>query len=136
MFGLATPMAIAVATGLGARNGILVKNGEVLESLAGIDHFVFDKTGTLTQGRNSVTTVCTGRDSWSPPEDLGENVGWVLEPLIAAERFSEHPVAEAVRRLGAGLGMDGRERTVAGFEYRPGLGIRATVDGVALVAGT
>jgi Cu2+-exporting ATPase len=59
-FGMATPMAIAVASGLGARHGILVKTGAVLESLSDIDHFVFDKTGTLTEGRPAVTAVAHG----------------------------------------------------------------------------
>ncbi|WP_462320023.1 heavy metal translocating P-type ATPase [Halochromatium sp.] len=56
-FGLATPMAIAVASGLGARHGILVKQGAVLETLSEIDHFVFDKTGTLTEGRPEVVQL-------------------------------------------------------------------------------
>ncbi|MEA3640298.1 MAG: heavy metal translocating P-type ATPase [Lamprobacter sp.] len=58
-FGLATPMAIAVASGLGARHGILIKQGAVLETLSAIDHFVFDKTGTLTEGRPEVIQVQT-----------------------------------------------------------------------------
>ncbi len=56
-FGLATPMAIAVATGVGARIGVLVKHGAVLEILSSIRHFVFDKTGTLTQGKMLVSTL-------------------------------------------------------------------------------
>ncbi len=58
-FGLATPMAIAVASGLGARHGILIKQGAVLETLSDINHFVFDKTGTLTAGRPEVMQVQT-----------------------------------------------------------------------------
>ncbi|MDH5766967.1 MAG: heavy metal translocating P-type ATPase, partial [Gammaproteobacteria bacterium] len=58
-FGLATPMAIAVASGLGAREGILVKNGAVLEHLSDINHMVFDKTGTLTEGKMTVTEIYT-----------------------------------------------------------------------------
>ena len=64
-FGMATPMAIAVASGLGARHGILVKTGAVLESLSSISHLVFDKTGTLTEGRPAVTAVATERGLWS-----------------------------------------------------------------------
>jgi len=63
-FGMATPMAIAVASGLGARHGILVKTGAVLESLSTIDHFVFDKTGTLTEGRPAVTAIATAAGTW------------------------------------------------------------------------
>ena len=72
-FGMSTPMAIAVASGLGARRGILVKNGAVLEGLSSIDHFVFDKTGTITEGRPAVTTVADAAASWDggDPQDPG-----------------------------------------------------------------
>lgn len=63
-FGMATPMAIAVASGLGARHGILVKTGAVLERLSSIDHFVFDKTGTLTEGRPAVTAIASDTGLW------------------------------------------------------------------------
>ncbi|HPB75891.1 MAG TPA: heavy metal translocating P-type ATPase [Chromatiaceae bacterium] len=63
-FGMATPMAIAVASGLGARHGILVKTGAVLESLSSINHFVFDKTGTLTEGRPAVTAIASEGGLW------------------------------------------------------------------------
>ena len=62
--GMATPMSIAVASGLGARHGILVKNGEVLERLAAIRHFVFDKTGTLTEGRMQLSAIFTADSTW------------------------------------------------------------------------
>ena len=65
--GLATPVATAVACGLGARNGLLIKDATVLEKFAHADHFVFDKTGTLTEGRSEERRVgkeCRSR--WSP----------------------------------------------------------------------
>lgn len=74
-FGLATPMAIAVASGLGARHGILIKQGAVLETLSDIDHFVFDKTGTLTEGRPEVIQVQTLAVGPAELSGLGELQG-------------------------------------------------------------
>ncbi len=146
-FGLATPMAIAVASGLGARHGILIKNGAVLECLSSIDHFVFDKTGTLTEGRPIVTSVLGEGLTWAPgaevrpllPESRGGGASELVDHLAclaALERFSEHPVASAVLDLckAAGIGFEGRE--VTGVQVRPGLGIKGLVDGTPIVAGT
>jgi P-type Cu2+ transporter len=146
-FGLATPMAIAVASGLGARQGILIKNGAVLEGLSSIDHFVFDKTGTLTVGRPFVTSVLGEGLTWAPGAEVrpplpeirgggGSELVDHLSRLAALERFSEHPVATAVLDLckAAGIGFDGRE--VTGVRIRPGLGIKGLVDGRPMVAGT
>ncbi len=151
-FGLATPMAIAVASGLGARHGILVKNGAVLERLSTIDHIVFDKTGTLTEGRPAVTRVFpSGRanetdgqepivDSEDPPrlarEDLGDRERAQLAMVGALERFSEHPVASAVLDLCRALKLAAGERRVEEVKVRPGLGIAGRVDGESVVAGT
>ena len=74
-FGMATPMAIAVASGLGARHGILVKTGAVLESLSSINHFVFDKTGTLTEGRPAVTAIATEGGLWPGGANSAPGVG-------------------------------------------------------------
>ena len=119
--GLATPTAIMVGTGLGAKRGILFKNAIALETSARIEVVVMDKTGTLTKGEPEVTDVVDRRAStrrsccaWSPP----------------VERESEHPLAEAiVARAEAG----GRARGAAaeGFENVPGHGALATVDGTA-----
>ncbi len=151
-FGLATPMAIAVASGLGARNGILVKNGAVLERLSTIDHIVFDKTGTLTEGRPAVTCVfpstrtnategqerIADRDD-SPRlarEDLGDRERAQLAMVGALERFSEHPVASAVLDLCRALKLVMGERRVGAVKVRPGLGILGRVDGEPVLAGT
>ena len=84
--GLATPMAIAVASGVSARHGILVKNGAVLEVLNDIDHFVFDKTGTLTVGAMRVVSV------WTRVEDEAE----LLKTVGAIEFHSQHSIAQAI----------------------------------------
>jgi P-type Cu2+ transporter len=138
-FGMATPMAIAVASGLAAREGILIKTGAVLESLSTIDHFVFDKTGTLTEGRPAVTTVHAAAGVWATTASgtIGEpEVREVLAALAALERFSEHPVAAAVLDLCARQGIDHDGREVVGIEVRPGFGILGRVDGRQVIAGT
>jgi Cu2+-exporting ATPase len=141
-FGLATPMAIAVASGLGARHGILIKTGAVLESLSSIDHFVFDKTGTLTVGRPVVTSVLGGEGAWLPGDRAqpsnrnAQELQGYLGSLAALERFSEHPVASAVLELCKAAEIDFDDRKVAEVQVRPGLGIKGLVDGRPMVAGT
>ena len=137
-FGMSTPMAIAVASGLGARLGILVKNGAVLEGLSSIDHFVFDKTGTLTEGHPAVTAVADRTARWdgADGEALGPGPRANLRRLAALEQLSEHPVAGAVLSLCARVGIDPGGQEVTEVEALPGLGIRGTVDGARLVAGT
>jgi len=136
-FGLATPMAIAVASGLGARHGILVKNGEVLEILSSIRHFVFDKTGTLTQGRMRITSILTRDEHWLLEDaSMGEGTRRVLEQLASIERYSEHPVAAAVIASAEDAGIRVPVSTVEDFEYRPGFGVGALLQGQRMVAGT
>lgn len=98
-FGMATPMSIAVAAGSGARNGILVKNGEVLETLAGVQHLVFDKTGTLTEGQLSITQVHTLDEHWKRGDALSAALAERLTICAAIERHSEHPIAKAFINL-------------------------------------
>ncbi len=126
-FGLATPMAIAVASGLGARNGILVKNGAVLETMSAITHFVFDKTGTLTEGRMAVTNVITDDDF--DADDL-------LLKAAAVERFSEHSVAKAIVESARERELRISSPQLEGFQSVPGFGVAAQVDGVEIVLGT
>jgi len=87
--GLATPMAIAVATGLGARHGVLIKNGAVLETLSHITHLVFDKTGTLTEGQLRVSDILSRSEF--PADSL-------LALVAAVERYSEHSIAKAIEK--------------------------------------
>ena len=142
-FGLATPMSIAVASGLGARNGILVKNGAVLETLSSINHFVFDKTGTLTEGRMTVSAIYSTAGCWTPPtaESKTENgipveVKRLFEYIGPAERYSEHPIAQAILECISASGNAIEAKEAAGFVNRPGYGIKAEVDGKAVLAGT
>ena len=135
-FGLATPMSIAVASGLGAKYGILVKNGEVLEMLSSINHVIFDKTGTLTEGGMSVVEIHTEKESWgeasetSPPE-----VAQLMTRLGALERFAEHPAAQALLDWLDLQELDHRCFQAEDFSYRPGQGIAARVEDQQLLAG-
>ena len=126
-FGLATPMAIAVASGQGARHGILVKNGAVLEELSHINHFVFDKTGTLTEGRMRVVHIETAHQT--PPYPL-------LALVAAAERYSEHPIAHAITHAATGQHLNYRELSVSEIINQPGAGLRAQIGGQAIAVGS
>ncbi len=137
-FGLATPMAMAVASGTGARNGILVKNGAVFEALASIDHFVFDKTGTVTEGRPRVTALQDATGTWplATPAGWGEQRRHWLALAAALERLSEHPAARAVVACAEDAEIPYKALTVEDFAAEPGLGVSGTVDGHRLVIGT
>ena len=119
--GLATPVAIMVATGQGAKLGILFKNAEALESLHNVDTVVFDKTGTLTVGQPSVTDVivCHGdKDT-------------LLCIARSLEIPSEHPFAKAV----VGYTEHIAEKQTTEFETIPGQGVSACIDGVRYLGG-
>ncbi len=134
-FGLATPLSIAVASGLGARHGILVKNGEVLESLSSINHFVFDKTGTLTEGRMTVTAIHTPEGAWKTGEAVSEPMAKLLSAVAAVEHYSEHPIAAAIIDCASHAGADIKQG-VTEFQSRPGFGVSGMVDGARVVVGT
>ena len=136
-FGLATPMAIAVASGQGARYGILIKNGEVLERLSDINHFVFDKTGTLTEGKMSVATIATLEQRWDADstQDLPTETKSLLRKLYALERLSEHPIAQAVVKVGKECGFTKAEE-IEQFVSKPGAGLSGLLHGQKLVIGT
>jgi Cu2+-exporting ATPase len=122
--GLATPTAIMVGSGLGAKRGILFKNAIALEHAARIDTVVFDKTGTLTRGEPEVVAVAVADDA---REDE------LLALVAAAEGDSEHPLAEAIVKAARDRGLD-LPRSEA-FEAVPGHGALATVAGRRLVIG-
>lgn len=121
--GLATPTAIMVGTGLGAKRGVLFKNAIALETSARIDTVVMDKTGTLTKGEPEVTDVIVD----------GIDEAEVLALAAAVERSSEHPLAEAIvdRAEAAGAAVLAAER----FENVPGHGAVASVAGHDVVVG-
>jgi Cu2+-exporting ATPase len=122
--GLATPTAIMVGTGLGARRGILFKNAMALETAARIQAVVMDKTGTLTKGEPEVTEVITA-EGFTEEE--------VLRLAAAVERESEHPLAQAVVARATRRGLDAP--AAAGFENFPGYGAAAHVDGRRVSVG-
>ncbi len=124
--GLATPMAVGVAAGAGARDGLLFKSGQALEQLAVADTVVFDKTGTLTVGHPELQRI----DSHAAgAEDAA------LSLAAALERHSEHPLAAALVRFAGTRGYALADHAVSDFEYRPGLGIRGQVSGHEVVVG-
>ncbi len=125
--GLATPTAIMVGTGKGAENGVLIRDGGALETAHKLDTVVLDKTGTITEGRPRVTDVVLFGGGHGLDND------GLLRLVAAAERGSEHPLAAAVLAAAAERGLE--VPAAAGFEAVAGHGIRAVVDGHAVVAG-
>jgi Cu+-exporting ATPase len=124
--GLATPTSIMVGTGKGAELGILFKNSEALESAHRLQVAVLDKTGTLTQGQPSVTDVITQNAEPDSQDTL-------LRLAASAERGSEHPLGEAIVAE-----AEARQLSLADpqdFEALPGKGIRAQVEGRAVLVG-
>jgi len=121
--GLATPTAIMVGTGLGAKRGILFKNAIALETSARIEVVVMDKTGTLTKGEPEVTDVIV--------EGIEESE--LLRLVAAVERSSEHPLAEAIVRRADAVSV--AETPARDFENVPGHGAMATVDGRTVAVG-
>ena len=123
--GLATPTAIMVGTGLGAKRGILFKNAVALEQTRSLDTVVLDKTGTLTRGEPEVVEIVTA-------DGVDEND--LLRLTAAVERESEHPVAEAVVKAAEARGLD-RQVEATEFEAVPGHGAVATVGARRVAVG-
>ena len=123
--GLATPTALVVGTGRGARMGLLLRDAGVLEKAARVTAVVFDKTGTLTAGRPAVTAV-------RPVDGTGE--ADLLGTLAALESGSEHPLGKAIVAEANARGIAfGRARDVRAV---PGGGVTGTVGGAAALAGS
>jgi len=124
-FALATPIAMLASIGAAARRGILIKGGKYIEILARADVLLVDKTGTLTLGKPEVTDVVSlnglGRDE-------------LLSLAASAEKYSEHPLAEAVRAAARARGLAVSEPQ--NFEAVPGHGVRAQVDGKPVGVGS
>lgn len=122
--GLATPTAILAGTGRAAREGIIVRGGDILEKLNDVDTLIFDKTGTLTYGRLEVVDV----------KSFGQMSERNLVRIVgSAEGHSEHPMATAIVRHMKGMQID--PTVVKSVEALPGFGLRAEVDGRRLAIG-
>jgi Cu2+-exporting ATPase len=121
--GLATPTAVAVGTGLGARYNILIKDAATLENVSRVEAIVMDKTGTLTEGRPRLTSVVAG----------GLDESQLLSVAASAERGSEHPLARAIVE-----GARDREAALLDpedFKAIAGHGLQARVDGREVLVG-
>ena len=124
-FALATPIAMLASIGAGAKHGLLIKGGRYLELLAKADTLLIDKTGTLTAGQPRLTDAI-GLNGWSGEE--------ALRLAASAERYSEHPLAGAVRSAALERGL--RLMQPQAFRALPGLGVRADVEGLAVEVGS
>jgi P-type Cu+ transporter len=122
--GLATPTAIMVGTGLGARRGILVKNGEALQRGEKIDVAVLDKTGTLTEGKPRVTEVTA----------VDGNDAALLGLAASAEQYSEHPLARAIAEAAGARGLP--VEPARAFASTAGKGVAATVSDTSVLVGS
>ncbi len=123
--GLATPVAIMVGNGLGAKNGILFKTAVSLEETGKIQIVALDKTGTITSGEPEVTDLI-------PAEGVSENE--LIQSALALEAKSEHPLARAILKKGKELSLEAAE--VSDFTALPGNGLSAVLDGRRLVGGS
>ena len=123
--GLATPVAIMVGNGLGAKNGILFKNAVSLEEAGKTQIVVFDKTGTITTGEPRVTDLI-------PADDVSETE--LLTLALALEQGSEHPLAKAILTEAQSRNLIAPE--VSDFQALPGNGLSAQMEGHSLVGGS
>jgi P-type Cu+ transporter len=129
-FALATPIAMLASIGAAARRGLLIKGGQYIEALDKADVLLIDKTGTLTLGQPRISEVI-------PLNGTGERAAFsrndVLSYAASAERYSEHPLAQAVREAAARHALPLLEPEA--FEALPGQGIRATIEGRSVMVG-
>lgn len=120
--GLATPTAIMVGTGLGAKYGILIKNGEVLENLKNVSDIVFDKTGTLTTGKFEIVKEVI----------LDDNLNKFKSYVFAIENKSEHPIAKVLCNY---LSTFNNNLEVKNFLNKAGFGITAEINNETIIIG-
>lgn len=128
--GLATPTAIMVGTGLGAGHGILFRSGEALETLQSADTVILDKTGTITEGKPKVVEVITSHRSKYAKEEF-------IKIAASCERYSEHPLAQAIVSYGIEKQMISEEiaENITEFEAVSGRGIRAVYEEIYVLIG-
>jgi Cd2+/Zn2+-exporting ATPase/Cu+-exporting ATPase len=141
-FALATPIAMLASIGAGARRGLMIKGGKYLELLARADTLLIDKTGTLTLGKPEISEFRLASSGFRAQPGMiasestfgeGEKAE-ILRLAASAERYSEHPLAEAVRSAALQAGVQLSEPQE--FEALPGFGVQAEVDGVQVVVGS
>ncbi len=118
--GLATPTALMVGSGMGAKRGILIRKGEAIQTIKNVKFIVFDKTGTITKGKPEVTNIHA---------EVKEN--YLMEIAASLERFSEHPIARAIVEKAKMK----RFREVKGFKILRGRGVEGTVGKNQIVIG-
>jgi Cu+-exporting ATPase len=121
--GLATPMAVMVGVGRGARAGVLVKNAEALETMEKVDTLVMDKTGTLTKGNPQVTQIVA----------LDHDESEVLRLAASLERASEHPLAAAIVNSATQRGL--KLAPVTDFQSITGQGVLGNIEGRQVAIG-
>lgn len=121
--GLATPTAILVGTSLGARQGLLLRGGDVLERLASIDFMAFDKTGTLTEGKPTVSAIAS----------LAYDSSEILQLAAAVEKTTSHPLAKAILSKAESCGL--HIPATRGQITEPGFGSLAELDGRLVAVG-
>ncbi|MCO5560472.1 hypothetical protein L7F22_014087 [Adiantum nelumboides] len=150
--GLATPTAVLVGTSLGAKRGLLIRGGDILESVSSIDTVIFDKTGTLTYGKPVVTKVLPSTQFHSQKNSIdnltttrAENeleklVPWSERELLAlaagVENATSHPIARALVKAAKDAGCRPVQVQDGTFEQEPGSGATAIVEGKRVTVGT
>lgn len=123
--GLATPVAIMVGSGKGAKNGILFKTAEALENIGKVDVVVMDKTGTITKGEPSVTDIIT-------VDGVSETM--LMTSAYSLEFMSEHPLSKAIVKKSQELGIEKKE--ITDFKVLAGKGLSGSIEGDRIVAGS
>lgn len=144
--GLATPTAIMVGTGLGASHGILIKSGEALEGVSHIDTVILDKTGTITEGKPRVTSMVLCKTAAEVKGFAAEQISAgseeadLLTYAAAAESFSEHPLARAVREAAAEAFSEETYRAISAdttdFSSTTGMGVSACYKETPVYVGS
>jgi P-type Cu+ transporter len=131
-FALATPIAVLASIGAGARRGLMIKGGKYLELLAQADVLLIDKTGTLTLGKPQITDVVVLNGVLQANNGSSEST--LLRYAASAERYSEHPLAEAVRSAARQRSLNLVE--ALDFKALPGSGVQARIDGRTVEVGS
>ncbi|MEN9563525.1 MAG: copper-transporting ATPase CopA [Chloroflexota bacterium] len=121
---LATPIAMLATIGMNAKHGVLIKGGKYIETLARADVLLIDKTGTLTLGKPVVTDIIALN---------GMDESTLLARAASTDRYSEHPLADALRRSAHERGLVLSE--ITNFESHTGKGVQASVDGKKVFVG-